>query len=66
MIKFMSKAQEMIFMQWVESQPELRVLALPEEYFCPQVTLAVAVSPGSLLALSEAVAGRFARRRPSI
>ena len=28
--------QEMIYMQWVERQPELRVLALPEEYFCPQ------------------------------
>eukprot|EP00966_Prymnesium_polylepis_P073508 1706404-Prymnesium_polylepis.1 len=28
--------QEMLFLQWVEAQPSLRVLALPEEYFCPQ------------------------------
>ena len=24
-------------MQWTEEQPDLRVLALPEEYYCPQV-----------------------------
>ena len=31
--------QEVVWYQWIEAQPELRVLLLPEEYFCPLVQL---------------------------